>query len=132
MPTPSLRRLGLVFAVALCLPLPASASAAPMTGGFSQANTKHANVIKAARFAVAQRKQQTGDKLALQKIEHAQTQVVAGLNYQLCLKVKQSKPSQTLRVAAKVYQNLDQQMELSKWEVVPSCPKAAHDPANTK
>ncbi len=136
MPTPSLccphQGIGLFFAVALCLPLPLLASAAPVTGGFSQANTQHADVIKAARFAIAQRKQQTGNKLALQKIEHAQTQVVAGLNFQLCLKVKQTKPSQTLRVAAKVYQNLDQQMQLSQWEVVPSCPKAAHDTPKTE
>ena len=110
-----------IFALALCLWFNFPAKANPVSGGFSTSNTKNAGVVKAAKFAISEHKQQTGSQLVLQQIVKAQTQVVAGLNFQLCLKVKQSKPTQTMLVAAKVYQNLEQQMQLVQWEVVPSC-----------
>lgn len=120
-----------IFALALCLWFNFSAHANPVTGGFAAADINNAGVIKAARFAITERKQQTGSKLALQQIVQAQTQVVAGLNFQLCMKVRQSKPAKTMWVMAKVYQNLEQQMQLSQWEVVPSCTQAAPDAPKT-
>ena len=101
-----------------------SSQASTITGGYSSALHKDPEVIKAAKFAITERNQQAASKLVLKQILQAQTQVVAGRNFKLCMKVRQTSPLQTITVEATVYQNLEQQMELTKWEVVRSCPGA--------
>lgn len=86
----------------------------PVAGGYQAASTTEPEVITAARFAIKQEKRKKGGRLSLISIERAETQVVAGLNYRLCLKVKIKNKIQS--VQAVVYKNLQQKFSLSSWE----------------
>lgn len=57
-------------------------------GGYSKVDTNNADVVAAAEFAVSARKEKTGGPLSLVSIKRAEHQVVAGINYRLCLEVK--------------------------------------------
>lgn len=80
---------------ALAQPIPEAHASGAMPGGYSAASTNEKEVISAAHFAVsAQQKvinanaQTTPTKLELVKIVKAESQVVAGFNYRLRLKVR--------------------------------------------
>ncbi len=90
---------------------------AQMAGGFGKADVKDPQVIAAAKFALETKnssmKRSGARAYGLLEIQKAQIQVVAGLNYQVCIKVKLGG---VLRVAeAMVYQNLEQKYSLSSW-----------------
>lgn len=92
----------------------------PIVGGYSSADTDDARVVAAAKFAVGSRAKTTKRKnLKLDSIEKAEMQVVAGLNYRLCMNVGDGGKAQT--VNAVVYQNLKQKYSLTSWDVVESC-----------
>jgi hypothetical protein len=93
------------------------AIAQQITGGFGNADIKNPEVIAAAKYALAvknyEMKRSGTRAYTLLEIEKAQTQVVAGLNYRVCIKVKLGS---ILRTAdALVYQNLQQEYSLSSW-----------------
>jgi hypothetical protein len=93
------------------------AIAQQMTGGFSNADLKNPEVITAAKFALETKNSsmnRTGARAyTLLEIEKAQVQVVAGLNYRVCIKIKLGS---ILRTAdALVYKNLQNQQSLSSW-----------------
>lgn len=85
----------------------------PIAGGYAEADKTDPEVVAAARFAIKQKRRQI-DHGALVSIERAEVQVVAGLNYRLCLKVKIK--GQTRDVTAVVYKNLKQKYVLSSWD----------------
>jgi hypothetical protein len=91
----------------------------PMVGGYQAANKSDPNVVSAAKFAVNKERVKHGGRVSLISIERAETQVVAGINYRLCLRVKQN--GKTQNVATVVYQNLQQRYSLSSWQKVASC-----------
>ena len=71
-------------------------------------------VVGAANFAVKARGEaQKTPALKLVAVERAERQVVAGTNYRLCLSVKSG--SANAQATAVVYQNLQNQFELSEW-----------------
>ena len=79
----------------------------PIVGGFSQASTSEAEVLKAAHFAV-----KTHDaKLTLQKINAVEQQVVAGMNYKLKLTTSDGR-----KADAVVWRRLDGSHELTSWQ----------------
>ncbi len=86
----------------------------PIAGGYSEAPTTDREVVAAARFAVKQKQRRRAPHLSLVAVEHAERQVVAGLNYKLCLRVKMN--GKTREVTTVVYQNLKQKYELTSWE----------------
>lgn len=88
-----------------------------IVGGYGDASTTDGDVIKAARFAVKNRSQKQGVAISLISIEHAELQVVSGLNFALDMKVKIN--GKTQNVKAVVYRNLRNHYSLSSWEVVP-------------
>lgn len=98
----------------------------PIAGGYAKASTEDRQVISAARFAVKREQRMKGVRLSLVSIERAETQVVAGLNYRLCLRVKSK--GQTEDVAVVVYQNLKRKYSLTSWEErdCQSAPSPAH------
>lgn len=103
--------LGL-FGGAMMLP----AQDPPLPGGFGKASVKDEEVVKAAKFAVnEQSKLDKNGPFKLEKIVSAKQQVVAGMNYDLELKV-QSK-GKTRDVLVRVWKKLDGTHELSKWEI---------------
>ena len=87
-------------------------SSAP--GSYSQANVNDAETKAAAEFAVAEQGRKEGVDLSLAEIDQAQKQVVAGLNYKMCLKVKSGSTTKT--AVAVVYKNLQQQYSLTSFQ----------------
>ncbi len=91
-----------------------------ITGGYGEADVKDAEVVKAARFAVKKRGQTQQASITLLSIKKAQMQVVAGLNYELCLRVKvkkSGKKSVNQFVKTVVYRDLKNRYSLTSWMV---------------
>lgn len=90
-----------------------------IVGGYGSAATDEARVVAAAKFAVGSRAKTTKLKIKLGSVEKAEMQVVAGINYRLCLNISDGKKKQ--KVNAVVYQDLEQTYSLLSWELVKSC-----------
>jgi hypothetical protein len=86
----------------------------PMAGAYSEAYVTEREVVAAARFAVRTEQRKQGGRLSLLSVERAEKQVVAGLNYRLCLKIRVNGKAQEVKVV--VYKNLKQRYSLSSWE----------------
>jgi len=84
-------------------------------GGYSGTTANDPDVKAAAEFAVAEQGRKAGGELSLLEIAQAQKQLVAGMNYKMCLKVKSGGTTRT--AVAVVYKNLQQQYSLTsfKW-----------------
>lgn len=81
-------------------------------GGYSPISVKDKSVIAAAKFAVLEQSKK-GKPIKLSSITTAHSQVVAGMNYRLELKVEEAGVA---RVAiATVYQDLKQVLLLTDW-----------------
>ena len=90
---------------------------AQIAGGYGSADVKNPEVIAAAKFALGTKNaslKRTGTRAyKLLEITKAESQVVAGLNYHVCLKTKLDA---VIRSAdAVVYQNLQHKLSLSSW-----------------
>ena len=92
-----------------------------ITGGYGEASVKDAEVIKAANFAVKKAAKKEKATIKLIEIKKAQMQVVAGLNYEVCLQVsvkKSGKKAVTQYAKAVVYRNLKSVYSLTSWEFI--------------
>lgn len=89
-------------------------SQAQQVGTYVLASTQNKEVLKAVKFAVTTEQQKSGKRLTFKSILQAQTQVVAGLNYKVCLKVKEQGKVKTAE--AVIYKNLQNAYELTSWE----------------
>jgi hypothetical protein len=93
----------------------AHAQQTPAVGAYQEASVTDADVKTAARYAVRKEKQRRGDgSVKLVSIERAEKQVVAGMNYRLCLRVKIK--GKIRRVTTTVYKNLEQMHALTSWK----------------
>ena len=99
----------LLFCALLC---GASAQQPPIAGGYSAASKTDREVLAAARFAAREAGRKEHARARLVSVESAETQVVAGLNFRLCLRVKVGKSVRDLR--AVVYRNLKRQLSLTE------------------
>lgn len=86
---------------------------APIAGGYVEASTSDREVVSAANFAVGRKRRKQGGRLTLVSIERAETQVVAGVNYRLCLRVRRR--GRTQEVATVVYRDLRRRYSLTSW-----------------
>ena len=92
-----------------------SAQTEPMTGGYGDTSVTDKDVKSAANFAVKTRAAQKHNGLKLVMIQKAEVQVVAGLNYRICMVVREGKgPTRT--VTAVVYKDLKNHKSLSRWK----------------
>ena len=91
----------------------AKAQDTPMVGGYSKISTRSAEAQKAARFAVASRSV-TYRNIVLLNVLKAEQQVVAGMNYRLCMRVSERGRKRTVTVV--VYRNLRNRWSLTSWE----------------
>ena len=91
---------------------------------YGDAEVTNADVVAAAKFAIATTKKKD-PTLKLVSIEKAQQQVVAGMNYALCLKVhgRGDKAGQNHLVHTVVYLNIRNKMSLTSFETVTECVK---------
>src|SRR3954465_14527568 len=78
---------------------------AQRTGGYKENSTDDAEVVAAANFAVDEEGRKEEGSITLVSIEHAESQVVAGINYRLCLKVATG-DDEPKDVKVVVYRNL--------------------------
>lgn len=109
----------------------ADQSATMKPGGWSEVAVTDEGVVAAAAFAVqAQRAamQEAGDqgKLVLEKVEAAQQQVVAGMNYRLTLRVQTAGPARTAEalVWARVWLEEPERYQLTSWKFTDAAPRA--------
>jgi hypothetical protein len=85
----------------------------PIAGGYADASNSDPEVGAAARFAVHAERQKLHARITLLSIKQAEVQVVAGLNYRLCLRVKIKGKTRNVNVV--VYKNLKQKYSLTSW-----------------
>ncbi|MEP6900354.1 MAG: cystatin domain-containing protein [Actinomycetota bacterium] len=90
----------------------------PIAGGYANADVANTEVIAAAKFAVKKRSKSQKAAIGLLSIKNARIQVVAGLNYELCLWVNFRKKNQKAVeqfVKVVVYRNLKNAFSLTGW-----------------
>lgn len=92
----------------------------PIVGGYADTSNSDPEAVAAARFAIKTEKQKLHAGMSLLAIKHAEVQVVAGLNYRLCMRVKIK--GKTRNVTVVVYKNLKQKYSLTSW-VADGCKK---------
>ncbi len=90
-------------------------SAQVMTGAYGDASASTKEVKRAAKFAVQQRTLRTGNTVMLVKVVKAESQVVAGMNYRLVLRVADRR-GQRRTATAVVFQSLKNQLSLTSWK----------------
>src|SRR5437870_13562197 len=59
-----------------------------IVGAYTDTSNTDPEVVKAARFAIKTERQKVNARISLLSIKRAEVQVVAGLNYRLCMRVK--------------------------------------------
>jgi hypothetical protein len=106
----------LMFAliVGLCIAVPAQ-----RLGGYREIDKADEGAEAAAEFAVKAESEKKEMAYKLISIQHAESQVVAGINYRLCLKVGYHKQDDdvdtTELVSVVVYRNLQNEYSLTSW-----------------
>lgn len=103
----------LLFAFGVLFGCVSAVSAQEITGGYGEASKTDKEVVKAANFAVKAQGKKVKASFKLVSIERAEIQVVSGLNYRLCLKVKNKDKEQEIRVV--VYKSLKNKLSLTDW-----------------
>ena len=89
-----------------------------ITGGYAKTNAADKNVVAAAKFAVKKRGKMRKAAINLLSIKNAEMQVVAGLNYKICMQVSvksNSKKAAKQFVQVVVYRNLKNVYSLTSW-----------------
>lgn len=83
-------------------------------GGWTQADSFNEDVQEAARFAVQKQALLTQSRLIYKDVLSAQTQIIAGLNFQLKVLVIDQDLPRYARVT--VWRNLQNQYSLTQWD----------------
>jgi Cystatin domain len=106
----------------------------PIVGGYKEADTSDKEVVAAANFAVKAQAKKQKAKVNLVAIHTAAKQVVAGMNYQMCLSVettdrkKKTAAPQTVQVV--VYRNIKNKYSLTSWTIAACWAVAANADAS--
>lgn len=123
-------KLSVTIALAALLIILGSVSASfaqsdQIVGGYGDANVKDKNVVAAAKFAVKKGAVKEKAEITLVKIKQARMQVVAGLNYEVCLEInvkKSGKKAVKKYAKAVVYKNLKNVYSLTSWKMTANPP----------
>lgn len=116
-------------------------ASAQIAGGYSAAAVTDKDVKEAAAFAVSNKNAHSQQSFKLVQILKAERQVVAGMNYMLCMSATEGGGTKAETYDAIVYVDLQKKMELSHWAKSdcagipskPATPKPVPDkPANQK
>jgi Cystatin domain len=106
----------LIFGLLLIL---ASAASAQKVGGYKAISKTDAGARAAAEFAVDAQAERKNLTIELNAVEKAESQVVAGTNYRLCLKITTSgaedEADVIITVRVIVYRNLKGVLSLTSW-----------------
>jgi hypothetical protein len=99
--------------------LGSAGATAQKLGGYKEIDKSDEGATAAAEFAVKAESEKKETTYKIVSLEHAESQVVAGINYRLCLKVgyrKQDDDVDTTEfVRVVVYRNLQNQYSLTSW-----------------
>lgn len=106
--------LALVFGISAASTKVAAQQSEPIVGGYGDASVTDKEVKSAAAFAVKTRSKNTKRTITLVKIRKAEMQVVAGLNYRICMSVREGRTTRT--ATAVVYRDLQNRKSLSRWK----------------
>ncbi len=103
--------IGVIFACA-------DASYGQMVGGFKSVSVTDDRVKAAAEFAVSDFSEKNEVSYEIVSIEHAEQQVVQGMNYRICIQIKVSDEgnTDTQFVLIQVYQDLKRSYKLTSWK----------------
>lgn len=85
-----------------------------IAGGYADISVRDKNVRKVAAFAVKQQSKRVIPNYKLISIRKSEIQVVAGLNYRICMNVRENR-GRNLTVTAVVYKNLKNRLSLTNW-----------------
>jgi Cystatin domain len=100
--------------------LSSAVSAQIKVGGFKEIAKNDVGALAAAKFAIAKKAKTDQSKIVLMSVEKAESQLVAGTNFRLCLVVEVEEKGENVRtdrqVLVQVYRNLKNVFTLSKWE----------------
>jgi hypothetical protein len=92
----------------------------PIVGGYKKTATNAPEVVSAAQFAVSEISRKSGNGVKLISIEAAESQLVQGMNYRLCLQTEIEDTTNnvivTQGVKATVYRDLKKKYSLTRWE----------------
>lgn len=114
-------KLAVIICFALLFSISAAAQDGQIAGGYADTDVADEGVVAAANFAIRKQGQKTGTKITKIRIANAKVQVVAGLNYEVCLDVTVKRPGRkAYRQFAKavVYKNLRGEHWLSSWTIL--------------
>jgi cystatin-C len=85
-----------------------------IAGGYADTSVHDKNVRSAAAFAVKQQSKRVRPNYTLVSIRKAEIQVVAGLNYRICMNVRDNR-GRVSTTTAVVYKNLKNRLSLTRW-----------------
>ena len=103
-------KFSLMIAVALIMVCPL-VTFGQVVGGYMEISTKDERMVEAVKFAIKSKKE---DKVTLEKVVKASSQVVAGTNYRVVLDVKVDGKPRTAN--AVIWARLDGSYQLSEWK----------------
>ena len=84
-----------------------------LAGAYSETSNDNPDAVAAARVAIQKERQKLHARISLVSIKRAEVQVVAGLNYRLCMTVKVKGKTRDITVV--VYKSLKQKYSLTSW-----------------
>jgi hypothetical protein len=87
----------------------------PIVGGYGDTSIHDKDVKAAAAFAVKTWGARTNKTFKIVEIKRADAQVVAGMNYRVCMRIRDSKYHRST-VTVVVYKNLQNHLSLSRWK----------------
>ncbi|HYX29638.1 MAG TPA: cystatin domain-containing protein [Pyrinomonadaceae bacterium] len=112
------RKISLLL-MALLVGFSCLAASAQRVGGYREIDKTDEGAVAAAEFAVKAESEKKEMTYKLVSLEHAESQVVAGINYRLCLKVGYHKQDDdvdtTELVRVVVYRSLQNEYSLTSW-----------------
>ena len=110
---------GIMIAIVFALLVGSGMVSAQRTGGYRELDKADEGAAAAAEFAVKNQSEKKELTYKLVSVAKAETQVVAGINYRLCLKVsyqKQGEDAETTEfVQVVVFRSLQKEYSLTSW-----------------
>jgi Aspartic acid proteinase inhibitor len=92
----------------------------PIVGGYKKIAPNAPEVVSAAHFAVSEISRKSGNGVKLISIEAAESQLVQGMNYRLCLQTEIEDTTNnvivTQGIKVTVYRDLKKKYSLTRWE----------------
>jgi hypothetical protein len=93
----------------------------PIVGGYGKIDAADKEVVAAANFAVKAQAKKQKAMIKLVAVNNAARQVVAGMNYQVCLSIettnRKTKVAAPQTVQAIIFKNLKGKYKLTRWAV---------------